>query len=88
MDLAVKFLKHRLKSDHSTFIGNESEFRQISELICRTSDHGESNSALVIGSAGAGKTMVTYLLCPILVWNKFHFLYLTDDYINFVKIIA
>lgn len=58
MDLAVKFLKHRLKSDYSTFIGNESEYRHISELISRTSECGESNSALIIGTAGSGKTTV------------------------------
>lgn len=62
MELAVKLLKQRLKSDNTTFFGNESEFRQISELICRTSEHGESNSALVIGSAGTGKTTVILII--------------------------
>lgn len=60
MELAVKFLKHRLTSDHTTFIGNESEFRLISELIFRTSEYGESNSALIIGTAGSGKTSVSF----------------------------
>lgn len=60
MELAVKFLRHRLKEDHTTFIGNESEKRQIRELISRTAEHGESNSALIIGSAGSGKTTVCF----------------------------
>lgn len=59
MELALKFLKHRLKSDHTTFLGNDSEFRRINELITRTSDCGESNSALIIGTAGSGKTTVS-----------------------------
>lgn len=58
MELAVQFLKHRLNSDHTTFIGNETEYRHISDLITRTSDCGESNSALIIGTAGSGKTTV------------------------------
>lgn len=59
MDLAVKFLKYRLKSDHTTFIGNETEYRHINDLITRTSECGESNSALIIGTAGSGKSTVT-----------------------------
>lgn len=58
MDLAVKLLKHRLKHDYTTLIGNSAEYQQISELITRTSEYGESNSALVVGSAGCGKTTV------------------------------
>lgn len=59
MEVAVKFLKHRLKFDHTTFIGNESEKRQIFDLILRTVEFGESNSALIIGSPGTGKTTVS-----------------------------
>lgn len=58
MELAVKFLKHRLRSDHSTFRDHATEYDQIRDLITRTSEHGESNSALVIGTAGCGKTTV------------------------------
>lgn len=69
MELAVKFLKHRLKSDHTTFLGNESERKQIFDLIMRTVDFGESNSALIIGSAGTGKTTVSANLIYIdLFW--------------------
>lgn len=59
MELAVKLLKHRLKSDYTTFVGHTVEYQQISELINRTTEHGESNSALVIGTAGCGKTTVS-----------------------------
>lgn len=58
MELAVKFLKQRLRSDHTTFHGNSAEYDQIRDLVSRTSDSGESNSALVIGTAGCGKTTV------------------------------
>lgn len=74
MELAVKFLKHRLKFDHTTFMGNESEKRQIYDLIMRTVEFGESNSALIIGSAGAGKTTVSvfnifsmFILVPLVL---------------------
>lgn len=59
MDSAVKFLKHRLRMDHTTFIGHTTEYNQIKELISRTSENGESNSALVIGPLGCGKTTVS-----------------------------
>lgn len=65
MELAVKFLKHRLKFDHTTFIGNESEKRQIFDLISRTVEFGESNSALIIGAPGTGKTTVSAFVEPI-----------------------
>ncbi|XP_031630438.1 origin recognition complex subunit 4 [Contarinia nasturtii] len=72
MDLAVKFLKHRLKSDRTTFIGNESEYRHINDLITRTSECGESNSALIIGTAGSGKsTMIMSILSKLLTKDSF-----------------
>lgn len=58
MELAVQFLKHRLRTDYTTFIGHTTEYNQIKELIWRTSEHGVSNSALVIGPPGCGKTTV------------------------------
>lgn len=87
MELAVKFLKHRLKSDHTTFLGNESEKKQILDLIMRTVDYGESNSALIIGSAGTGKTTVS--ASDLLSWLRLFFIHLNstffaDDFIDFV----
>lgn len=69
MELAVKFLKHRLKSDRTTFIGNESEYRHINDLITRTSECGESNSALIIGPAGSGKSTVCLIKLPFLFFD-------------------
>lgn len=69
-ELAVKFLKHRLRSDHATFRGNSAEYDQIRDLVSRTSENGESNSALVIGTAGCGKTTVCKLSCVILAKSK------------------
>lgn len=60
MEFAVKCLKHRLRSEHTVFTGHATEYNQISDLISRTSDHGESNSALIIGTAGCGKTTVIF----------------------------
>lgn len=60
MELAVKCIKHRLRSEHTVFTGHATEYNQISDLISRTSEHGESNSALIIGTAGCGKTTVIY----------------------------
>lgn len=58
MQAAVELLKDRLKRDYTTFIGHSNEYQKIIELINRTSEHGESNSALIIGTAGSGKTTV------------------------------
>lgn len=69
MESAVKFLKHRLNTDHTTFIGNEPEFRQIRELISRTADYGESNSALIIGAAGSGKSTVWFIFISVIQLN-------------------
>lgn len=34
-------------------------FRHLLELLKRTAVHGESNSVLIVGPRGAGKTMVS-----------------------------
>lgn len=52
-----KFLKYRLQNDKSSFRGYESERRNILDLLSRTSQ-GESNSALLLGARGCGKTTV------------------------------
>lgn len=86
MELAVKLLKHRLRSDHTTFCGNSAEYDQIRDLITRTSENGESNSALVIGTAGCGKTTVKNHFSRNLHLSNLTFLPMllfVDDYINF-----
>lgn len=83
MELAVKFLKHRLKSDHTTFLGNESEKKQILDLIMRTVDYGESNSALIIGSAGTGKTTVS--ASDLLSWLRLFFIHLNSTLLQMIS---
>lgn len=39
-------------------VGLESQYRHLLELLRRTAVHGESNSVLIVGPRGAGKTMV------------------------------
>lgn len=59
IDLAIQFLKQRIKNEHTNFVGHPVEKNLIKELIIRTAEHGESNSALVIGPIGCGKTTVS-----------------------------
>lgn len=61
IEITKKFLKHRLKTDHTTFFGHSYEFNQVKELITRTVEHGESNSVLIIGPPSCGKTTVSKL---------------------------
>lgn len=75
MESAVQFLKHRLRTDHSTFIGHATQHNQIKELISRTSERGESNSALVIGPIGCGKTTVSNRRCTRFRTIKFSILF-------------
>lgn len=58
IEFIIEFLKHRIKFDRTSFMGHSSELNQISELVARTAENGESNSALVIGPVGSGKTTV------------------------------
>lgn len=57
VDLQREYLKSKL-SDLTTFEGHETEWKDIRDLLYRTFDAGESNSALLIGPRGSGKTMV------------------------------
>ncbi|KAJ8925772.1 hypothetical protein NQ315_009620 [Exocentrus adspersus] len=50
-----KYLKQRILND-TKFVGHENERKEIYDLILRTVEYGESNSALLIGPRGAGKT--------------------------------
>lgn len=59
LELTRQFLKIRLRRDRITFKGHESECKQIRDLISRTIENGESNSALIIGPRGCGKSTVS-----------------------------
>lgn len=52
------YLKEKLLKDN-TLLGYEIEKDQICDLIQKTIQFGESNSALLIGPRGCGKTTVS-----------------------------
>lgn len=59
IDRTRAFLKDRLLNDNITFHGSTKEFNQIKELISKTAQYGESNSALLIGPRRSGKSTVS-----------------------------
>ncbi|XP_055531706.1 origin recognition complex subunit 4 [Wyeomyia smithii] len=62
-----KFLKIRLQRDSATFRGYDKEVQHIRDLLFRTAEFGESNSALLLGPRGCGKTtLVTSVLTGLL----------------------
>lgn len=56
---ARRFLKERLQRDYTTLRGYEAERTNVRQLLQRTAEMGESNSLLLIGPRGAGKTTVS-----------------------------
>lgn len=53
-------IKNNLMNIKNEFYGHEIERKQIHDLIKKTVEFGESNSALLIGPRGSGKTTVCY----------------------------
>lgn len=53
-----KYLKDKVLNNQE-FLGNEKERNRVLDLLQRTVEQGESNSMLLIGPKGAGKTKVT-----------------------------
>ncbi|OPJ79697.1 origin recognition complex subunit 4 isoform X2 [Patagioenas fasciata] len=53
-----KILRERFCHSYATgkLFGTEQQYRHLLELLKRTTVHGESNSALIIGPRGSGKT--------------------------------
>uniref|UniRef100_A0A1B0A7I8 Origin recognition complex subunit 4 n=1 Tax=Glossina pallidipes TaxID=7398 RepID=A0A1B0A7I8_GLOPL len=51
-----RFLKERLQRDYTTFRGHDTERENIRQLLQRTAEMAESNSLLLIGPRGVGKT--------------------------------
>lgn len=51
-------LKERLQRDYSNLFGYEKERNCVAQLLKRTVETGESNSLLLIGPRGVGKTTV------------------------------
>ncbi|KAL9700264.1 hypothetical protein quinque_003705 [Culex quinquefasciatus] len=68
-----QFLKSRLQTDVTSFRGYESEWQNIRDLLFRTAEHGESNSALLLGTRGSGKTtLITSVLADLLPEANFY----------------
>ncbi|XP_053676348.1 origin recognition complex subunit 4 [Anopheles nili] len=68
-----KFIKSRLLNDRSSFHGYDAERQHVRDLLERTAEHGESNSALLLGPRGSGKTtLVSSVLVELLVKESFH----------------
>lgn len=71
--LIRKILKEKLLSPNSHVLrDSQSEFDDIFSLFRRAMEHGESNSALLIGPRGSGKTIVSISLlayfCVYHIW--------------------
>ncbi|XP_022425393.1 origin recognition complex subunit 4 isoform X3 [Monodon monoceros] len=46
------------QSPHSNLFGVQAQYKHLIELLKRTAIHGESNSVLIVGPRGSGKTML------------------------------
>lgn len=57
------YIKDRIKNDSTTFWGHYDEFNTVKNLLRRTAEFGESNSALLIGPSRSGKTTVSLIFC-------------------------
>ncbi|XP_030376583.1 origin recognition complex subunit 4 [Scaptodrosophila lebanonensis] len=65
------FLKERLQRDYTTLRGYETERSNVRQLLERTAE-GESNSLLLIGPRGAGKTtLINAVLTDLMVKKSF-----------------
>uniref|UniRef100_A0A182NJQ2 Origin recognition complex subunit 4 n=1 Tax=Anopheles dirus TaxID=7168 RepID=A0A182NJQ2_9DIPT len=68
-----KFIKARLLTDRASFNGFESERQRIRDILERTAEHGESNSALLLGPRGIGKTtLITSVLAELMPKESFY----------------
>lgn len=58
----IKYIRNYLKRNilnNKEFIGHKNERKEIFHLLQKTIQYGESNSALLIGPRGSGKTTVS-----------------------------
>lgn len=61
--LCRNIIKRKLLLPENVFRGHKKERNHLSELLRRTVEMGESNSALLIGPRGCGKTTVSFPVC-------------------------
>lgn len=62
--LTRKYVKMKIMRDNITFRGYEKQKQHVFDLLSRTVEVGESNSALIIGPRGCGKTTVRLFVLP------------------------
>lgn len=62
--LTRKYLKRKIMCPETKFRHHMKERLHILDLLKRTVEMGESNSALLIGPRGSGKTTVCILMFP------------------------
>ncbi|KAH8233124.1 hypothetical protein KR026_004540 [Drosophila bipectinata] len=65
-----RFLKARLQRDYTTLHGYKEERSNVRQLLQRTAEMGESNSLLLIGPRGAGKTTLINAVLTDLIDNR------------------
>ncbi|XP_041563565.1 origin recognition complex subunit 4 [Drosophila elegans] len=65
-----RFLKERLQRDYTTLRGYAEERSNVRQLLQRTAEMGESNSLLLIGPRGSGKTTLINAVLTDLLANK------------------
>lgn len=61
--LCRNIIKRKLLLPENVFRGHKKERNHLFELLRRTVEMGESNSALLIGPRGCGKTTVSFSVC-------------------------
>ncbi|CAD7014427.1 origin recognition complex subunit 4 [Ceratitis capitata] len=67
-----RFLKERLQRDYTTLHGHEAERENVRQLLQRTAELGESNSLLLIGPRGSGKTtLINAVLADLISLSDF-----------------
>ncbi|XP_011204875.2 origin recognition complex subunit 4 [Bactrocera dorsalis] len=67
-----RFLKERLQRDYTTLHGHEAERENVRQLLQRTAELGESNSLLLIGPRGSGKsTLINAVLSDLVPSTDF-----------------
>lgn len=69
--LTRKYLKRKIMCPETKFRHHVKERMHILELLKRTVDMGESNSALLVGPRGSGKTTVCFQLLVSLEYHHF-----------------
>lgn len=59
IDVIRCMIKENITNSNNVFLGHKVERNQIYDLVEKTVEYGESNSALLIGPRGTGKTTVS-----------------------------